>query len=374
MLNLSQPMPKKGAKVVVAMSGGVDSSVAAGWLKLQGYEVIGISLQLHDMAEEEDNKFGTCCSLSDISDARRVAETLKIPFYVTNMEEEFEATVVDDFVHEYLIGRTPNPCVRCNEKVKFRRLMDWALDLGADYLATGHYATTRFNPETQQHELIKGGDSEKDQSYFLFTMKQDDLARSLFPIGGFEKKQVRELAEKLGLTGVSKKPDSQEICFVQARSYKDFIEQKVPASLLVPGRIVDRQGNELGTHTGLHQFTIGQRKGIGVNSKEPLFVLALNKDRNEVIVGPEEALYRKSCTVAHLNWINPPGLEKPQRFHAKIRYRAKESPVEVRALLDNRIEVTFLEPQRAITPGQALVLYQDDRVVGGGWIEDLSLS
>lgn len=366
-------MPKKGAKVVVAMSGGVDSSVAAGWLKTQGYNVIGISLQLHDMAEEVDNKFGTCCSLSDISDARRVAETLDIPFYVTDMEEEFQATVVDDFVQEYLQGRTPNPCVRCNEKVKFRRLMDWALDLGADFLATGHYANIRLNPETKEHELIKGGDGDKDQSYFLFTMKQDDLARSMFPIGGFEKKQVRDLAQKLGLVGVAQKPDSQEICFVQARNYKDFIEEKVPPSLLIPGAIVDRSGTELGAHTGLHQFTIGQRKGIGVNSKEPLYVLALNKERHEVVVGPEEALYRKSCTVSHLNWINPPGLDRPQDFHAKIRYRAKETPVSIRPLLDNRIEVTFAEPQRAITPGQALVLYQGDRVAGGGWIEDLSL-
>lgn len=366
-------LPKKGARVVVAMSGGVDSSVAAGWLKQQGYDVIGISLQLHDMAESTDNKFGTCCSLSDISDARRVAETLKIPFYVTDMEEEFNAAVIDDFVSEYMNGRTPNPCVKCNEKVKFRRLMDWALDLGADFLATGHYASTRFNPETNEHELLKGGDIEKDQSYFLFTMKQEDLARSLFPVGIFDKKHVRELAHKLGLLGVANKPDSQEICFVQSRNYKDFIEQKVPPSLLIPGAIKDVDGKELGQHTGLHQFTIGQRKGIGIASNEPLYVLSLEKDRNEVIVGPEKYLFRKSCTVARMNWVNAPHLDRPQALKAKIRYRSVESPVEVTPLLDNRIEVKFLEPQRAITPGQALVLYQDNRVVGGGWIEDLSL-
>lgn len=365
------PSPKKGSRVVVAMSGGVDSSVAAGWLKQQGHDVIGISLQLHDMAEPVDNKFGSCCSLSDISDARRVAETLGIPFYVTDMEDMFEAAVIDDFVQEYLNGRTPNPCVRCNEKVKFRQLMDWALDLGADYLATGHYAKTRYNPETSQFELIKGNDPDKDQSYFLFAMKQEDLSRTIFPVGDFDKPHVRGLAKKLGLGGVAAKPDSQEICFVQTRNYKDFIEARVPPTLLSPGPIVNLEGKELGKHTGLHQFTIGQRKGLGVSSKDPLFVIALNKDRNEVVVGPETALFRKGCTVAQMNWINPPYLDRQRRLMAKIRYRAKETPVEIVPLLDNRIQVRFLEPQRAITPGQAFVAYEDDRVMGGGWIEDL---
>jgi tRNA-specific 2-thiouridylase len=369
----AQLTPKKGARVVVAMSGGVDSSVAAGWLKEQGYDVIGISLQLHDMAESVDNKFGTCCSLSDISDARRVSEKIGIPFYVANMEEEFHEAVIDDFVHEYLVGRTPNPCVRCNEKVKFRRLMDWAMDLGADYLATGHYANTRFNPETGQFELCKGLDGEKDQSYFLFTMKQDDLGKSLFPVGGFEKKQVREIARKLGLA-IAEKPDSQEICFVQARNYKDYIEQQVPPQMLQPGPIVDNSGKVLGQHTGLHQFTIGQRKGLGVNSTEPLYVLALQKEGNQVIVGPETALFRKYCTVSHLNWISPPGLDRPQEFQAKIRYRAKESPVQVLPMLDGRLEVHFQVPQRAITPGQAIVFYRGEQVMGGGWIEDLSIN
>jgi len=373
MLSTEQINPKKGARVVVAMSGGVDSSVAAGWLKQQGYDVVGISLQLHDMAENVDNKFGSCCSLSDISDARRVADKLEIPFYVTNMEEEFDAAVVDDFVQEYLNGRTPNPCVRCNEKVKFRRLMDWALDLGADFLATGHYASTRYNPDTKEYELLKGEDPEKDQSYFLFAMKQKDLARSIFPVGLFDKKRVREMAGKLGLDNVASKPDSQEICFVQTRNYKDFIEEKVPASLLRPGPILDVHGAVLGQHSGLHQFTIGQRKGLGINSKEPLFVVALEKDTNAVVVGVEEVLRRKKCTVAHMNWVNAPNLDQPQKYSAKIRYRAKETPVDVFPLLDNRIEVIFHEPQRAITPGQALVLYDGPRVVGGGWIESLSL-
>jgi tRNA-uridine 2-sulfurtransferase len=364
--------PKKGARIVVAMSGGVDSSVAAGWLKRMGYDVIGISLQLHDMAEGIENKFGSCCSLTDIGDARRVAEKLDIPFYVTDMEEVFEAAVVDDFVQEYLNGRTPNPCVRCNEKVKFSKLMDWALDLGADYLATGHYANNRFNPETGQFELVKGLDPEKDQSYFLFTLKQKDLTRTLFPIGQFEKKRVRELARELGLM-VADKPDSQEICFVQARSYSDFIEEKVPKELLRPGNMVDPSGQVIGQHTGLHQFTIGQRKGLGLSGNTPLYVLQLDAERNEVVVGEENFLFRNRCTVAHLNWINPPELDRKQEFHAKIRYRSIESPVVVTPLLDNRVEVSFEVPQRAITPGQAMVFYRGDQVWGGGWIESLSI-
>lgn len=361
---------KPGSRVVVAMSGGVDSAVSAGWLKQQGYEVIGISLQLHDLASDIENKFGTCCSLSDISDARRVAEKLRIPFYVADMEDEFDASVIDDFIHEYLNGRTPNPCVRCNEKVKFRKLMDWALDLGAGTLATGHYANIRYNPDTKEHELLKGSDPDKDQSYFLFPIKQEDLGRTLFPVGSFEKKQVRELARKLDLPNADK-PDSQEICFAQARNYKEFIEKRVPAEFIKNGAIVDTQGKILGEHSGLHQFTIGQRKGIGIHSKEPLFVISISPDTNEVVVGPEDALFKKKCIAKNLNWINPPGLHQPRNFRAKIRYRAKETPVQIFPLLDKRVEVTFEQSQRAITPGQAIVLYDEDRVVGGGWIEEV---
>jgi tRNA-specific 2-thiouridylase len=365
-------LPKKGARIVTAMSGGVDSSVAAAWLRQQGYDVIGISLQLHDMAEKVDNKFGTCCSLSDIQDARRVAEKMEFPFYVANMESEFNESVIDDFVHEYLSGRTPNPCVRCNEKVKFSRLMDWAMDLGADYLATGHYATVQYNHEAGQHELGKGVDPDKDQSYFLFTMRQEDLARTIFPVGTLQKAQVRELAKKLEL-GIANKPDSQEICFVQGRSYREFIEERVPPSLLKPGAIVDRSGQVLGQHAGLHHFTIGQRKGIGVASKDPLFVLAIRKDRNEVVVGPETALFRKWAILSHLHWVIPPRLDSTDAFTAKIRYRAKECEVTVEPMLDRRLKVHFRDPQRAVTPGQVVVLYRGGVVVGGGWIEDLAL-
>ncbi len=366
--------PAKGSRIVVAMSGGVDSSVAAAWLKHQGYDVIGISLQLHDQAEKTENKFGTCCSLSDIQDARSVAEKMGIPFYVANMEDQFEESVIDNFVAEYLNGRTPNPCVKCNEKVKFSRLMDWAMDLGADYLATGHYARVQYDPETGDHALTKAVDTAKDQSYFLFTMRKNDLPRTLFPIGELEKHQVRDLAQELGLLRVANKPDSQEICFVQNRTYKDFIEERVPATQLKPGRILNPEGEVLGTHNGVHQFTIGQRKGLGVASLEPLYVLEIRGESGDVVVGPEKYLFRKRAIVGGMHWIgSPPALDGNTHFEAKIRYRAKESPVHVLPAAENRVEIRFVEPQRAITPGQALVLYQGDRVLGGGWIESLFL-
>ncbi|MBI4403552.1 MAG: tRNA 2-thiouridine(34) synthase MnmA [Deltaproteobacteria bacterium] len=361
---------KKGARIVVAMSGGVDSSVSAAWLKNQGYDVIGISLQLHDLGQDVENTFGTCCSLSDIADARRVAEQIKIPFYVANMEEEFEASVIEDFIQEYLQGRTPNPCVRCNEKVKFSRLMQWALDLGAEYLATGHYATVAYEPESHQYELRKGDDPEKDQSYFLFTLKQQELARTVFPVGHLQKNQVRKLAQELGLV-VADKPDSQEICFVRDRNYKDFIEKKAPPHLLRAGNIVDLNGKVLGTHTGIHQFTIGQHKRLTVSqTEEPLYVVAIRCHADEVVVGKESDLFRNRCFVKQLNWISPPQLHRAPQYMAKIRYRAPESPVTLYPLLDNRAEVRFNEPQRAITPGQAIVFYNGNQVMGGGWIEE----
>lgn len=369
---IQNQLPKKGAKVVVAMSGGVDSSVAAGWLSKNGYNVIGISLQLHDMAEKIDNEFGTCCSLSDLNDARRVAEVLDIPFYVNNMETAFNEAVINDFVQEYLNGRTPNPCVRCNEKVKFKKLMDWALDLGADFLATGHYATIQWNAHLNRHELHKGGDDGKDQSYFLFTMKEAELSRTLFPVGSFEKPVVRELAKEYGLR-VANKPDSQEICFVQGKSYKDFIEERVPAEVLRPGNFTNSEGKILGQHAGLHQYTVGQRKGIQLNSLDPLYVLALNAKTNEVIVGPESALFRKSAVVKNVSWINELNLNSPMRAQAKIRYRSKESPVEISPIDETSVEVKFQIPQRAITPGQAMVFYDGSRTLGGGWIESLSV-
>jgi tRNA-specific 2-thiouridylase len=344
----------------------VDSSVTAALLKREGYDVIGISLQLHDKAENIENEFGTCCSLGDLHDARRVAEKIGIPFYVTNMEDEFHGTVIDDFVSEYLQGRTPNPCVRCNEKVKFSRLLEWALDLGADYLATGHYA--RVVEDSHGLSLTKGLDPSKDQSYFLFTLKPQELAHTIFPVGHLEKSEVRALAHELGLA-VANKPDSQEICFVAGKTYAGFVEEKAPEKIF-PGDIVDRDGKVLGQHRGIHAYTIGQRKGLGVFGPDPLFVLAIDPEKNQVVVGPEAALFRKEATIAQVNWLKTPN---GGNYHAKIRYRAKESPVRLELLGDDRARVEFLEPQRAVTPGQVLVLYEEDRVIGGGWIESLSL-
>lgn len=366
-INPRKEIPK-GSRVVVAMSGGVDSSVAAGYLKHQGYDVIGISLQLHDMASQVENTYGTCCSLTDIGDARRVAEVLQIPFYVANMETEFHQGVIDNFVSEYLAGRTPNPCVKCNEKVKFRKLMDWALDLGADYLATGHYARVGQNLTTGHFDLLKGDSSEKDQSYFLFTLKQEDLARTLFPVGGMEKTYVRQLAVEYGLA-VAKKPDSQEICFVQAKSYKDFVAEHAPQGSLRPGKIVDLAGNVLGEHSGLHAYTVGQRKGLGVHSTDPLFVLELRPETNELVVGANEGLLKRGAAASAFHWVTGKPPAERFRAEAKIRYRSKESPVDVEVLPSGEVRVSFEVAQRAVTPGQALVLYDGARVLGGGWID-----
>jgi tRNA-specific 2-thiouridylase len=362
----SAPRLAPGARVVVAMSGGVDSSVAAALLKEQGYDVIGISLQLHDLAKDEENKFGTCCSLDDLYDARKVATRLGIPFYVKEMESAFEEAVIDDFVAEYLAGRTPNPCVRCNEKVKFRRLLDWALDLGAEALATGHYARITDGPNGP--ELRKAVDPGKDQSYFLFTLKPDELAHTVFPVGHLTKPEVRAIAARHGLDTASK-PDSQEICFVRGKSYRDFIEERVPKHERVGGPIVLEDGTEIGRHEGLYQFTIGQRKGLPAIGK-PIFVLALDRARNAVVVGPEKSLFQDRLTLADMHWLVPePTESQPGLFTAKIRYRHAETAVRVVALPNHRAELRFSLPQRAVTPGQAVVLYDGDRVVGGGWIE-----
>lgn len=364
---LRSPRLSPGARVVVAMSGGVDSSVAAALLKEQGYDVVGISLQLHDLAKAEDNKFGTCCSLDDLYDARTVANRLGIPFYVKEMESVFEEAVIDDFVAEYLAGRTPNPCVRCNEKVKFRRLLDWALDLGAEALATGHYAQITDGPAGP--ELRKGVDPGKDQSYFLFTLKPDELAHTVFPVGHLTKPEVRAIAERHGLVTAAK-PDSQEICFVQGKSYRDFIEERVPASNRKGGAIVLEDGREIGRHDGLYQFTVGQRKGLPAIG-QPLFVLSLDRERNAVVVGPETGLFQHTLSLSDVHWLVPEPTDlAPGLFTAKIRYRHAETAVRAVARPGRRAELRFSLPQRAVTPGQAVVFYDGDRVVGGGWIED----
>ncbi|MGC4082745.1 MAG: tRNA 2-thiouridine(34) synthase MnmA [Vicinamibacterales bacterium] len=358
-------------KIVVAMSGGVDSSVAAALLAEQGHEVIGLSMQLYDQTEGQTS-FGSCCSLDDLYDARRVAHTIGIPHYILNFEREFDEQVVSNFVAEYAAGRTPIPCARCNSDLKFATLAERAAGFGADAVATGHYARTTVDPETGRTLLLRGVDPAKDQAYFLFSLTQDQLSRARFPVGDISKEAVREYARRYGLS-VAEKPDSQEICFVPDDDYAAFVRRRAPGAALA-GTIVDQDGREVGTHEGIHRFTVGQRKGLGLSSSPdgaPRYVVALRPVDNQVVVGPKAALDRTTLTASGVNWIvGPP--EGPLRVTAQIRHRHAPASAIVRAIDDPgaaRAALTFDTPQVAITPGQAVVFYDGDVVVGGGWIE-----
>jgi len=356
-------------RVAVAMSGGVDSSVTAALLKEQGYEVIGISMRVWDPTAfyaERECDTQTCCSPDDVRDAGRIADQLGIPFYVVNFEDEFRSLVIDDFVGEYYRGRTPNPCARCNRLVKFGLLLDKARELGADYMATGHYARIEQGDDGFFH-LLKGMDPKKDQSYFLFGLTQEQLSRSLFPLGSLTKPEVRELAARHGLR-VAEKKESQEICFIPDDDYVRFIEGEWDGADL-SGEIVTRDGTIVGRHKGAHRYTVGQRRGLGIAWKEPLYVLAVDALRQRVIVGPKEELYRAELSAADLNWIMP-APEAEFSTTCKIRYRQQPIPCRVIPLPDNRVEVHFSEREKSITPGQAVVFYDGDRVLGGGWIEE----
>ena len=351
-------------RIVVAMSGGVDSSVAAALLAEQGHDVIGLSMQLYDQREGTQS-FGSCCTIDDLHDARRVAAAIGIPHYIVNFEQRFEETVVSNFVREYAAGRTPLPCAHCNSDLKFSTLLERALGFNAEYVATGHYA--RVEAGNGRHLLKRGTDPDKDQSYFLFSLTQEQLARASFPVGGLRKPEVREEARRLGLR-VAEKPDSQEICFVPSGDYASFVARKDPA-VERPGVIVDERGAVLGRHDGVHRFTVGQRKGLGIAASFPLYVLRLDSDTASVVVGPKSALGRTTLTASGVNWIScdPPVAWLP--VTAQIRHRHRPAPGRVRALDAARVELVFDEPQTAITPGQAVVLYDDDVVVGGGWID-----
>src|SRR5688572_778111 len=351
-------------RIVVAMSGGVGSSVAAALLAEQGHDVIGLSMQLYD--QRGDQSFGSCCTLDDLHDARRVATSLGFPHYILNFERQFHDTVVSNFVREYASGRTPLPCAHCNSDLKFSTLLDRARGLGADRVATGHYAGVER--EARGRWLLRRSvDREKDQSYFLFSLTQDQLAAALFPVGDLTKPRVREEARRLGLT-VADKPDSQEICFVPDHDYAAFVAKESPA-VERGGLIVAEDGERLGSHGGVHRFTVGQRKGLGISARAPLYVLKIDADSGQVTVGPRGSLERTTLTASGVNWISMAAPAEWVRVAAQIRHRHAPAPGRARALLPDRAELVFDSPQSAISPGQAVVFYDGDVVVGGGWIE-----
>lgn len=346
------------------MSGGVDSSVAAAILAEEGYDVIGVTMQIWPSAEGIEQTFSrTCCSLSAVEDARRVASRLSIPHYVLNFKEIFEKTVIDNFIEEYRRGRTPNPCIRCNRFVKFDALLTKAKSFGAEYVATGHYSRIIHD---ERRLLKRGVDSSKDQSYALYSMTQDQLAHTLMPLGNLVKDETRRLAAKLGLA-VASKPESQEICFVENRDYPAFIKRYAPDSA-VPGPILDADGREIGRHEGIAFYTIGQRKRIGIAAREPLYVVDIDPARNAIVVGSDDDLYSSQLTAEDMVYIYERP-DKPIALTAKVRYNMKDAPALLTPMAGGQALVRFETPQRAITPGQAVVCYQGEDVVGGGTIE-----
>jgi len=355
-------------RVIVAMSGGVDSSVAAAILAEQGYDVVGIAMRLAPDGAPRTDRRGSCCSYDDFEDARRVAELMNFPFYVVDLRDEFSARVIAPFVGEYLSGRTPNPCLLCNRDIKFDRLWDRAGALGAGYIATGHYARI----ERDAHgafRLLKAVDARKDQSYFLFTLGQNQLSRTLFPLGSMTKDEVREKARKMRLAN-AEKPESQEICFVPGGDHAAFIEQRSRPGQIRAGNVVDSAGHSLARHGGIHRFTIGQRRGLGIAAGEPLYVSRINPDNGDVTVGSRGELSAAGFRAANLTWVDPRiPASSDLDVEVKIRYRHPAVAARLRILAGDRAEVSFGRENPAVTPGQACVFYRGEEVLGGGCIE-----
>jgi tRNA-uridine 2-sulfurtransferase len=365
-------------KIAVAMSGGVDSSAAAAMLKDEGHELVGFTMQLwnqrRNLTTDEDGEPmpSRCCSLDDVYDARRVAEDLGFPFYVLNLEREFERDVVAPFVQSYLEGETPIPCVACNSRLKFASLDRTALSVGCEKVATGHYARVRFDEEANRHRLLRGRDARKDQSYFLWELTQGQLSRSLFPLGEIRKEEAREAARRHGLN-IAEKRESQEICFVPDGDYAGFIERYLEAEgredeRPARGEIVDASGRVVGRHEGVHRYTTGQRRGLGISRRLPLYVVRVEPETSRVVVGGAEDLSSAEFTAAGVNWVAFDEPTEALRADVRVRYRHKEAPATITPLGRGRVRVRFDTPQRAVTPGQATVFYRGDEVLGGGWI------
>ncbi len=368
----------KKLKIAVAMSGGVDSSAAAALLRDQGHELVGFTMQLWNqrrninLDEHGDPLPSRCCSLDDVYDARRVAESLGFPFYVLNLEREFEAAVVEPFIQSYLEGETPIPCVACNSRLKFASLDKMAISLGCDKVATGHFARVEYDAEADRYRLFRGRNYGKDQSYFLWELTQEQLSRAYFPLGEMYKEEVRDIAREANLY-TAEKQESQEICFVPDGKYSEFIDRYLDhegrsGEKPVGGDIVTSEGVTVGKHSGVHRYTIGQRKGLGIANEKPLYVTQIQRAKNQIIVGDADDLDSMDFTARGVNWVAFDTPDKPVRANVKIRYRHEPAPATIVALPDGGAHITFDEPQRAITPGQATIFYDGDEVVGGGWI------